>query len=342
MIMDSYKLASHKEISRLLKTWFDADKRQLPWRESKDPYKVWISEIMLQQTTTAVVRGYFDRFTTKWPNVKSLAKATQEEVNEHWAGLGYYSRARNILKAAKIVSSDHKGKFPKTAKELIELPGIGPYTSRAISSICFDEAVGVVDGNVLRVHNRLIGKKIDWWSKDFFKSTQNFSDSLCQYNDSSIINPALMDLGSTVCTPKKVACNFCPLSKKCETFKKGLQTEIPLPKPRKAKEHWLYKVYKNPLNRSQLYIVNSKDMNAPVLKNNMLPYGRFEKLVEKPSRFDFMHTVTNHNIYIQFAKPPKSPARPKPEKTSLLRLKQVTPSSLIEKIWQHDSFCESI
>jgi len=144
--MNSYKNASHKEISRLLKVWFDADKRQLPWRESRDPYKVWISEIMLQQTTTAVVRGYYNKFTSKWPNIEALSKASQEEVNELWAGLGYYSRARNILKAAQIVASDYKGRMPQTAEELIKLPGIGPYTSRAISSICFDEAVGVVDG----------------------------------------------------------------------------------------------------------------------------------------------------------------------------------------------------
>jgi len=346
MIMDSKKTASHQknmeEISRLLKTWFDADKRQLPWRESKDPYLVWISEIMLQQTTTAVVRGYFKRFTKMWPNVKALAKASQKDVNEHWAGLGYYSRARNILKAAKAVESDCEGIFPRTAEELIQLPGIGPYTSRAISSICFDEPVGVVDDNVLRVHNRLIGEKMEWWSKDFFKSTQEFSDSLCQHEKSSTINPALMDLGSTVCTPKKVMCGLCPLTKKCGTFKNGLQNEIPLPKPRRAKEHWVYTVYKNKLDKNELYIQTSKEMKAPVLKRNLLPYGNFQKVDKKPSKFAFMHTVTHHNIYVQFEKIPKLPTRPKPEKTSLSELKRVTPSSLIEKIWQHDSFCESI
>jgi len=340
--MNSYKTATPKEISRLLKNWFDADKRQLPWRESRDPYKVWISEIMLQQTTTAVVRGYYDKFTTRWPNVKALSKASQEEVNEHWAGLGYYSRARNILKAAQIVASDYKGLMPQSAEELIKLPGIGPYTSRAISSICFDEPVGVVDGNVLRVHNRLIGEKIEWWGKDFFSSTQKFSDALCKHEKSSLINPALMDLGSTVCTPKKVTCSLCPLSKKCGTFKAGLQEELPLPKPRKAKEHWIYVVYKNVLKQNQLFITPSTEMNAPVLKKNMLPHGTFKKVDKKPQSFAFMHTVTNHNIYVQFEAQPKKTTRPKPEKTSLSELKRVTPSSLIEKIWQHESFCESI
>lgn len=342
MNMDSYKTASPKDISRLLKDWFDADKRQLPWRESKDPYKVWISEIMLQQTTTAVVRGYFDRFIKKWPNVKALSKATQEDVNEHWAGLGYYSRARNILKAAKIVASDYGGALPRTAEELIKLPGIGPYTSRAISSICFDEPVGVVDGNVLRVHNRLIGIKLNWWEKDFFKSTQLFSDALCKFEKSSTINPALMDLGSTICTPKKVTCSLCPLTKKCITFKEGLQDELPLAKPRKAKEFWVYQVYKNPLQKNQLYTTPSKDMNSPVLKQNILPYGNFKKVSKKPTSYAFMHTVTNHNIFIQFKNLPKNTTRPKPVKTSLSTLKRATPSSLIEKIWQHASFCESI
>jgi len=340
--MDSYNSASHKEISELLKNWFDADKRQLPWRESKDPYKVWISEIMLQQTTTAVVRSYFAKFTKKWPSVQSLAQASQEEVNEHWAGLGYYSRARNILKAAKIVASDLDGQMPRTADELIKLPGIGPYTSRAISSICFDEEVGVVDGNVLRVHNRLIGKKVEWWSKDFFKATQSFSDTLCHYEKSSTINPALMDLGSTICTPKKVMCSLCPLSQNCESFKHGLQNQLPLPKPRKSKEHWVYTVYKNRLKQNQLLTAPSVEMNSPVLKKNMLPLGSFKKINQKPEAFAFMHTVTNHNIYVTFEALPAQDTRPKPEKISFSELKRVTPSSLIEKIWQHEAFCESI
>lgn len=339
--MDSFKLSTPKKTVRLLKAWFDSEKRNLPWRESKDPYKVWISEIMLQQTTTAVVREYFKRFINKWPNVNSLAKASQEDVNEYWAGLGYYSRARNILKAAQTVKKDLKGNFPKTAEELIKLPGIGPYTSRAISSICFDEPVGVVDGNVLRVHNRLIGKKIKWWEKDFFKSTQIFSDSLCQHEKSSLTNAALMDLGSTVCTPKKVMCNLCPLTKICGTYKNNLQDELPLPKPRKVKEHWVYTVYKNKLKSNQLFVSSSKEINSPVLKNNVLPHGAFKKTDKKPKSYAFMHTVTNHNIYIDFKPAPKA-SRPKPEKTSLSELKRTTPSSLIEKIWQHPDFYGSI
>jgi len=340
--MNSFKHASPKEISGLLKNWFVAEKRNLPWRESQDPYKVWISEIMLQQTTTAVVRGYYERFTKKWPRLDDLAQASQEEVNEYWAGLGYYSRARNILKAAQYVSENLNGVMPRTAGELIKLPGIGPYTSRAISSICFYEAVGVVDGNVLRLHNRLIGKKVEWWGKEFYKSTQDFSDALCQEEKPSTINAALMDLGSTVCSPKKIMCSLCPLTKICQSYKFGLQDELPLPKPRKTKEYWVYTVYKNRLKENQLFTLPASDIKSPVLKKNLLPYGHFKKTDSKPKKYDFLHTITHHNIYIQFKKAPHHSTRPKPEKTSFANLKRVTPSSLIEKIWQHESFCESI
>ncbi len=335
--MASNKAFDPIEISKSLVKWFKAEKRNLPWRKSKDPYLVWISEIMLQQTTTQVVRSYFLRFTTTWPSVSDLAKATQEEVNEHWAGLGYYSRARNILKASKMVQSDFAGSFPKTADELIKLPGIGPYTSRAISSICFNEKVGVVDGNVLRVHNRLLGKEIKWWEKDFFKKTQIFSDELCNLQSPNKINPALMDLGSTVCTPKKVMCSICPLTKNCLSFKKSLQEKLPLPKPRKEKEFWSYRVFKNTLNSTSLYVTSAESMKAPILKKNILPTGQFKKLSKKPKNFAFMHTITNHNIFVSFADVDVH-AGPKPQKISRTKLKQVTPSSLIEKIWQSPDF----
>lgn len=336
-IMASNQIPNPIEISKSLIKWFKSDKRDLPWRKSKDPYLVWISEIMLQQTTTQVVREYFLRFTTTWPTVTDLAHASQEEVNEHWAGLGYYSRARNILKTAQIVSSEFDGVFPKTAAELIIFPGIGPYTSRAISSICFNEKVGVVDGNVLRVHNRLLGKKIKWWEKVFHKSTQEFSDSLCQLKSPDKINSALMDLGSTVCTPKKVMCSICPLTQMCMTFKKSLQEELPLPKPRKKKEFWSYKVYKNSFKTQSLLVTGAQTINSPVLKKNLLPIGRFRKLSNKPKDYAFMHTITNHNIFITFADTGVQTGL-KPQKMTKTKLKQVTPSSLIEKIWQDPRF----
>ncbi len=339
--MTSNQSLNSIEISKHLIKWFKSNKRNLPWRKPRqNPYLVWISEIMLQQTTTQAVRPYFIRFTEKWPSVSDLAKAKQEEVNEYWAGLGYYSRARNILKAAQIIDSNFNGKLPNTAEKLLTLPGIGPYTSRAISSICFNEKVGVVDGNVLRVYNRLLGQKLDWWKKSFFNSTQNFSDTLCQIAPPKIINPALMDLGSTICTPKKVMCSLCPLTKVCETFKKRLQNKLPLPRPRKKKEFWQYSVYKNCLGSKALYAINAKDISSPILKKNILPLGSFKKLKKKPKKYDFMHTITNHNLFIKFINNPKP--GPRPQKTERIKLKRATPSSLIEKIWQHPNFYENI
>lgn len=330
-----------EKISSALKAWFDPKKRGLPWRKTKDPYKIWISEIMLQQTTSQAVKGYFDKFISKWPTVKDLAQAEIEDVYEYWQGLGYYSRARNILKAAQIVVSEHEGHLPQKASELIKLPGIGPYTSRAISSLCFEEKVGVVDGNVLRLHNRLLGKKLNWWEKDFFNLTQEFSDKACnQKIKASIINPALMDIGSTICSPKKPSCLICPLTKFCQSYKKGVQEKIPLPKPKLKKEDWLYTVYKNPHTGSWLN-VNLNPTDSPVLKSRPLPFGSFKKLDQKPKSYDFMHTITKHKIYIQFKKAPKN-LRLKPEKMRLSQLNRLTPSSLIKKIWQADGFHENI
>ena len=148
-------------IAKELTTWYREQSRDLPWRvENPDPYKVWISEVMLQQTTSQAVRSYYKSFLTKWPSLGDLSKATQEEVYETWQGLGYYSRARNILKTAKIVVQEYNSKFPKSAKELIRLPGIGSYTANAIASICYEEPIGVVDGNVLRVFNLPYWRKV--------------------------------------------------------------------------------------------------------------------------------------------------------------------------------------
>lgn len=330
---------NNKKIALKLKDWYNLQARPLPWRESRDPYKVWISEIMLQQTTTKVVAGYFERFTSKWPTVKKLAKAEIEDVYEMWQGLGYYSRARNVLKTAQIIAKDYKGEFPETADELIKLPGIGSYTSRAISSICFNEEAGVVDGNVLRVHNRLIGEKIQWWNSKFHKETQSFSDELCSYQNPSMMNQALMDLGATVCTPKKVACLVCPLKKLCGSFKNQNQTVIPLPKPKKASEMWLYEVDLKDkiITKNNDLILTSESTGSPILKGKPLPAGKFKKLTAKPKDYSFMHTITKHKIYVQFVKPAKT-SNKNLKKAKISDLRRENPSSLIEKIWQHPDF----
>lgn len=331
------KNLKYEKIAPTLERWYLKHERHVPWRDTPKPYYVWISEIMLQQTTMTVVLGYFKRFTEKWPTLKALSEASQEEVNEIWAGLGYYSRARNILKTAKILMQDYKGKFPETADELIKLPGIGPYTSRAISSISFQEKVGVVDGNVLRLFNRLVGEKVSWWEKSFYKDCQKFADKLCSLRNPRNINQALMDMGAVICSPKNPTCSICPLQSFCLSYKKNLQNEVPLPKPRKQNEFWSYRVYTNSLKKPYLYVNSAEKLKSPVFKKRLLPLGEFKKVKEKPKKYSFAHSITHHKIYVSFISPPKS-ARPKPEKISLTKLKQLSPTSLIEKIWQDSHF----
>lgn len=270
----------------------------------------------------------------KWPRVTDLSRAKKEDIFSVWQGLGYYSRAENILRASKIISEEYNGKFPTTWSELIELPGIGPYTSRAISSICFEEPVGVVDGNVIRVFNRLLGEPKEWWNRDFHTKVQDFSDELAKFNPSSTTNQALMDLGATLCTPKNPACLLCPLSKNCLAFAQGNQRELPLPKPKKSFEHWLYKI--RPLGPRQKLLPVSDEINAPVLKGKQLIFGKFKRLDKKPETYVFMHTITNNKIYVDFDSRIKVP--PKTAKMSFTDLSRANPSSLMKKIWQHPRF----
>ena len=230
-------MRSRKAISKQLVTWYKKYLRPLPWRIQRNPYKIWISEIMLQQTTTTAVIPYFNKFITRFPNVKALAKAPLEDILSHWAGLGYYSRARNIHKTSQILKNQ---KFPQTYKELLSLPGIGPYISRALSSQAFGEKVGVVDGNVIRVYCRLFGRSFEWWKVKNQYEIQEWADELCQYQSPSDLNQALMELGATICTPKSPSCLLCPLLSDCTAFKNENQKNLPRTPPKRKKEIWTW------------------------------------------------------------------------------------------------------
>jgi A/G-specific adenine glycosylase len=352
---------TYPKLTDALVSWYkDHNSRTLPWRTgTPDPYKVWISEIMLQQTTSQAVIGYYSKFIALWPNVEKLSLATQEEVNEAWQGLGYYSRARNILKCAKIIVSDYDSVFPKSSKELLKLPGIGPYTSSAIASICYEEKCGVVDGNVLRVFNRLLGETVEWWKPDFHKRTQAFSNALCALEHKpSEVNQALMDLGATACTPKSPTCMFCPIEKFCASKKENLQKTLPIKKQVKAKEIWLYEVYKNKsdttkVDRSNKNLKDNQSLsvcihkNQPFLKKNLLPKGRFTRLNKPPKNFSFKHSITHNSIFVDFVAPAtkQKSLKESVDRSRIMTLKElgrVTPSSLIKKIWQSDEFHETI
>lgn len=219
--------------ARLLK-WYDSRTREMPWRNHPDPYAVWVSEIMLQQTQVETVKGYFTRFMAAFPTVAQLAAAPQQAVLKAWEGLGYYTRARNLQKAAQLVVAQG-GALPDTSAEWARLPGVGPYTAAAIASICFGEAVPVVDGNVARVFARYLG-----WADDFRKLPARDKLAACllpfivKSKRPGDFNQAMMDLGATCCTPRAPSCAGCPLRKDCFALREGQQAAFPAKPEKKA------------------------------------------------------------------------------------------------------------
>jgi len=227
--------------------WYDRERRDLPWRmapgEKADPYKVWMSEIMLQQTTVATVKSYYKAFLEKWPTVQDLAAADLDEVLHAWQGLGYYARARNLHKCAQVVTRDHNGRFPESEKRLLDLPGIGPYTAAAIASIAFGLKATPVDGNVERVVSRLF--MVEETLPKAKKRLAELAQTLTPQKRAGDFAQAMMDLGATICTPKKAACGICPWIKDCVARLEGEPTDYPKkeakkPKPtRKAYVFWI-------------------------------------------------------------------------------------------------------
>lgn len=214
--------------TRALLPWYREHRRDLPWRGSQDPYRVWLSEVILQQTRVDQGRGYWERFVAKWPTVAHLAKASEAEVLKMWQGLGYYSRARNLLAAARQVVNDHGGRFPSTHARLRGLRGVGDYTAAAIASICFNQPTAVVDGNVYRVLSRVFGISTPIDSTAGRKQFQALADDLLDHTHSGDHNQAVMELGALVCTPKNYACERCPLRSKCIAHATSRVDELPV------------------------------------------------------------------------------------------------------------------
>lgn len=220
--------SSLKTITRPLTEWFEQNKRDLPWRKDTEPYHVWISEIMLQQTRIEAVMGYYERFMKALPDVTSLSEIDDDSLYKLWEGLGYYSRARNLKKAAEKIMSQYGGVFPRSCKELLTLPGIGEYTAGAIASICYDEKIPAVDGNVLRVIARVTKDRENvllptMKKKVFTKLKAIMPDRAGAFNE------ALMELGETVCLPNGAPlCDRCPIREHCAACKENLTAEIPV------------------------------------------------------------------------------------------------------------------
>ncbi len=215
-----------KTIQPLLE-WFEQNKRQLPWRQDKDPYHVWVSEIMLQQTRIEAVMGYYARFIGELPNVQALSEVDDDRLLKLWEGLGYYSRARNLKKAALMIQNAYGGHFPQTFAALRKLPGIGDYTAGAIASICFDERVPAVDGNVLRVHARITGSS-DNVLLPAVKKSVTAALSAIMPKEAGSFNEALMELGETVCLPAAPHCGDCPLKTVCFAYQNGMTADLPV------------------------------------------------------------------------------------------------------------------
>ena len=236
--------------------WYDRHARALPWRvppeDSRagtrpDPYRIWLSEVMLQQTTVAAVKAYFHRFTTRWPTVTDLAEAEDGEVMGEWAGLGYYARARNLLKCARAVVADHGGLFPDTREGLLTLPGIGPYTASAIAAIAFGRAETVVDGNVERVMARLHDIRTPLpAAKPELTAVAAALTPPARPGDYA---QAVMDLGATICTPRSPACGICPWREPCRARAEGTAADLPRKTPKKAQ----------PVRRGIAYVVRRAD-----------------------------------------------------------------------------------
>jgi A/G-specific adenine glycosylase len=222
------KVIENQLFSNSIISWYQENPRNLPWRETQDPYKIWLSEIILQQTRVAQGLPYFLAFSEAYPTVQALAEAPESEVLRLWQGLGYYSRARNLHACAKYIWNELGGIFPNSYASLIQLKGVGSYTAAAISSFAFGEVQAVVDGNVFRVLARYFGIPTDIASSKGKKEFEALANQLIPQNAPGEFNQAMMDFGSRCCTPKNPTCNLCPLAKSCFAFQKDLIPSLPV------------------------------------------------------------------------------------------------------------------
>ena len=221
--------------TKRLLSWFDQGHRPLPWKGVKNPYLIWVSEIILQQTRVEQGLPYYERFIKAFPTVLALAQADEAKVMRLWQGLGYYSRARNMHKAAKYIVEELSNTFPGTYEEIIQLSGVGPYTAAAIASFAFDEPKAVVDGNVYRVLSRIFSLSIPIDSTEGKKVFRALADDLISIDRAADYNQAIMDFGAIICKPKKPKCDICVFSDRCRAYKEGHALDLPVKSKRVKK-----------------------------------------------------------------------------------------------------------
>lgn len=225
------------EIKQPLLSWYEKEHRLLPWRTTNIPYYIWVSEIMLQQTRVEAVKGYYTRFLDVLPSIRDLAEVSEEELLKLWEGLGYYNRARNLQKAARIIMEEYEGVFPKEYSEVISLPGIGEYTAGAICSICYNLPTPAVDGNVLRVMTRVAESYCNIDDAKTKRLAKKELDVLYQYGDCATLTQALMELGAVVCIPNGTPkCEVCPLNTMCKALQNNTFNKLPVRKEKKKRK----------------------------------------------------------------------------------------------------------
>jgi len=277
--------------------WYEREKRDLPWRATRDPYCILVSEIMLQQTRAQTVIPYYRRFLKRFPDARSLAKAREADVLALWSGLGYYSRARNLQRAACVVAD--KGSFPQTYDAIRELAGVGPYTAAAVASIAFGAPHAVLDANVMRVIARLRGDGADLRSARTRARLQRIADELLDLCDPGTFNQAMMELGATVCAPKSPKCVVCPVAQFCEAHQTGRQNELPVKGRKRAAER---------IKREVALVIRNDHLlvRRRAAAESLMP-GFWE--VPEPGELpgwirgkvvgSFRHTITHHYYTIQ-------------------------------------------
>jgi A/G-specific adenine glycosylase len=274
--------------------WFRQYQRDLPWRRTKDPYRIWLSEIMLQQTRVAAVIPYYERFLERFPDIHALATAPQEEVLRLWSGLGYYSRARNLQCASQEIVAKHGGVFPRAKKDALGLPGIGHYTAAAILSIAYGAKYAVLDGNVARVLARIFAVKGDLRDAKRWQALQKSANALLDPKSSGDWNQAMMELGATLCTPQSPQCLLCPVTKFCQARKLGIAESLPAPRKKRATENITLAaaVLLDPRGRTLL-------LPPPKLPQGAARHGQISVLVSKLWHFPTIAVRTSAAAELQ-------------------------------------------
>lgn len=305
-------------ISKALTNWYNQNKRELPWRDITDPYRIWISEIILQQTRVNQGMSYYLRFIERFPNVKSLAVAEEDEVLQYWQGLGYYSRARNIHKTAKIITENHNGVFPKNHSDILQLKGIGEYTAAAICSFAYNQAFAVVDGNVFRVLSRVFAIETPIDSTIGKKEFTQLAEKLLDKKEPGLHNQAIMEFGALQCVPVQPDCGACPLQLVCKAYSLGLVDKLPVKatktKVRERFFNYFYIEYQDKIfiqkrtakdiwqNLYELPLVESdKLFESNEIPHNEL-FSNLENLEISSTTFTFKHILSHQRILARFFK----------------------------------------